>query len=599
MKALITAVLLALSEGPQARVEGLDLVLPEAPVRYGLAAKYPDDKGLAGDPDVILFEDYEVENLEALRARGWDWNRKSGEGVYSLSSDPSIVFDGKKTLAKTTREGRTGAIMPYDLPSPEDGPVYHRVYTKIPKDAPPFRIMGITGVKDGWPTWKAIGSAGMPADGTNYYCVTLTLGRHKGHSLAPQWYPYHADQKGPWGSNWNVDLNVPTDRWFCLEIMVRLTTPGKQPGTEDCFRDGEIRMWIDGREVYARTDIRFRTVPGLKTRMIFDQVYSSRKFKKTATIYADNRVVARRYVGPRVRERREPTDAASAARPEPRKIDTRGIASRYPGDKGIGNDQDVLLFDDFEISGLSALEEKGWVPRHGPGLWKDGTGEKPGWKYFEIEDAPGTAFAGRKCLKKTAVRKRFGSKATHDLPEGAEVVFQRAYVRLSKHLPGEKVRLMGVTGAAEGEPAYPVFGAETPRSDGTGPFWVVLLLGNWEKDGEIRNRNLRLELKKTDDHFLMPATVNALPVDRWFCLEMMTGLNTPGRADGELRVWLDGREVFRHTGLTFRSTGSVKIRAVNEQCRIDAFTFDRDGTYRVDNRVVARKYVGPFRPSEE
>ena len=42
---------------------------------YGIAARYPHDSGLKNDPNVILFEDYELADVEGLRERGWDWNR--------------------------------------------------------------------------------------------------------------------------------------------------------------------------------------------------------------------------------------------------------------------------------------------------------------------------------------------------------------------------------------------------------------------------------------------------------------------------------------------------------------------------------------------
>jgi hypothetical protein len=563
-------------------------------VAYGLAARYPNDVGIGQDPDVLIVEDYEIADLDELKAKGWSWS-KGGE-VYSLSTEPGLAFAGKRCLVKTMRTGAEGAIMPIDLKEAEDGPVYHRMYTKIPGNTPGVRVMGITGVRTGWPTWKAIGSAGLPADGTNYYCVTLTVMNHNG-KLVPMWYPYHADQAGPWGSNWSVDAEFPADRWFCLEIMVKLTTPGRRPGSRDTYRDGELRMWVDGKEVYTRTDLRFRTVPEVKNTMIFDQCYSSQKFANDAVMYADNRVVARKYIGPLVSGRREPTPPAMAAAetgaPVAEEAKPEGLARKHPGDAGIGAAPDVLLFEDYEESGLADLEKRGWVPRLGPGLWVDGTGEKPGWGKFELA---GGAFSGERCLKMTAVKEDWGAKATWNLPSGEEVLFLRTYLKLSKDLPAEETRILEMTGGAEGGPVYQVYGAETPRSDGSGPFWVVLLLHNWQQNGEIRGRNLRVELKKTDLHFVTSADESLLPVDKWFCLEMMVKLNTPGKKDGEARLWVDGEEVFRHTGLSLRKTESVKLRAVAEQLCADSRPFAGGGVVALDNLAVARKYIGLMSP---
>ncbi len=96
------------------------------------------------------------------------------------------------------------------------------------------------------------------------------------------------------------------------------------------------------------------------------------------------------------------------------------------------------------------------------------------------------------------------------------------------------------------------------------------------------------------NQFVLSGTKNALPVDRWFCLEMMVKLNTPGRCNGEIRLWQDGAEVFRHTQLPIREAASVKICSVHDQCRIDSRRFTGPARFWVDNLAVARSYIGPM-----
>jgi hypothetical protein len=48
----------------------------------------------------------------------------------------------------------------------------------------------------------------------------------------------------------------------------------------------------------------------------------------------------------------------------------------------------------------------------------------------------------------------------------------------------------------------------------------------------------------------------------WQCLEQELMLNTPGRADGAVRVWLDGRPVFAQEGLIFRTVATLRIEGV-------------------------------------
>lgn len=49
---------------------------------------------------------------------------------------------------------------------------------------------------------------------------------------------------------------------------------------------------------------------------------------------------------------------------------------------------------------------------------------------------------------------------------------------------------------------------------------------------------------------------------RWQCLEQELSLNTPGRADGFVRVWLDDQPVFAQEQLTFRTTAALRIEGV-------------------------------------
>ncbi|MGE3918031.1 MAG: polysaccharide lyase [Hyphomicrobiaceae bacterium] len=52
---------------------------------------------------------------------------------------------------------------------------------------------------------------------------------------------------------------------------------------------------------------------------------------------------------------------------------------------------------------------------------------------------------------------------------------------------------------------------------------------------------------------------------KWTELEQEILLNTPGRNDGVLRVWQDGKLVLKRTDLVFRTTASVQLRGVLAQ----------------------------------
>lgn len=50
-----------------------------------------------------------------------------------------------------------------------------------------------------------------------------------------------------------------------------------------------------------------------------------------------------------------------------------------------------------------------------------------------------------------------------------------------------------------------------------------------------------------------------LPTGQWTDIQQGVRLNTPGRADGTLTVWVNGRQVFNQNGLTFRLTDQPRI----------------------------------------
>jgi hypothetical protein len=55
---------------------------------------------------------------------------------------------------------------------------------------------------------------------------------------------------------------------------------------------------------------------------------------------------------------------------------------------------------------------------------------------------------------------------------------------------------------------------------------------------------------------------SGLANNRWYRIEQQVRLNTPGRADGVLRGWVDGRLVFEKTDVRFRDVPALKIEMV-------------------------------------
>ncbi len=68
------------------------------------------------------------------------------------------------------------------------------------------------------------------------------------------YYTYHLDQPGTCGEfmPWSDAGIVEQGRWYCIEGHVAMNTPGEN--------DGVLEAWVDGTEVFTRSDLAFRRI---------------------------------------------------------------------------------------------------------------------------------------------------------------------------------------------------------------------------------------------------------------------------------------------------------------------------------------------------
>jgi len=80
-------------------------------------------------------------------------------------------------------------------------------------------------------------------------------------------YVYHIDQRSQYGSEWDWGEGgrFELDRLYCVEQHVKMNTIGKA--------DGILRAWVNGKQVFERADIRFRSAPELKVKGVWINVY--------------------------------------------------------------------------------------------------------------------------------------------------------------------------------------------------------------------------------------------------------------------------------------------------------------------------------------
>ena len=229
-----------------------------------------------------------------------------------------------------------------------------------------------------------------------------------------------------------------------------------------------------------------------------------------------------------------------------------GIASRHPGDVGIGSDPDVIFADDFEGYTRGADLNNRW-----DAVYQN--------QYVDITTDAANVYRGGKALQFTLPQQTAElSDATDKMvsPE-QDVLFLRYY---SKFQPPYDVVGSSHNGSSISA-HYFINGQATPGvpADGTNKF--LANLENWRGEaatpspGDLNiylyhpeqrepvRRPLLPERRRVAQHqhpfTFGPGFVSRPDIipqlDRWYCYEYMLKANTPGQRDGRIAVWLDGR----------------------------------------------------------
>ena len=284
-----------------------------------------------------------------------------------------------------------------------------------------------------------------------------------------------------------------------------------------------------------------------------------------------------------------------------------GIASRHPGDVGIGSDPDVIFADDFEGYNTGADLNNRW-----DAVYQN--------QYVAIATDAASVYRGGKSLQFTLPQQ------TAELSDGTDklvnpeqdVLFLRYY---SKFQPPYDVVGSSHNGSMISAHYFINGGQATPgvRANGTNKF--LANLENWRGEAATPSPgDLNIYLyhpeQRSDygDHFFPNGDVSPntsikftygpgfvsrpniiQQLDRWYCYEYMLQANTPGQRGGRIAVWLDGVLVADFPGLRLRDVATLKIDRFGLSFHIGS---NPNGQARkwYDNVVAAKAYIGPVSP---
>lgn len=160
--------------------------LPESAEQSGIADRYPEDKNIDQDVDVILIEDFE----------SWDWLSASvGENTSRVEQDEERLFFplvGKALKVTLTPESNAGLNLHYrfqEKTGREPEEVYFRYYLRFGNDWDPLeggKMPGFSG------TYSQAGWGGRKSNGENGWSLRGAFSRRFEQFTPMGTYAYHA-----------------------------------------------------------------------------------------------------------------------------------------------------------------------------------------------------------------------------------------------------------------------------------------------------------------------------------------------------------------------------------------------------------------------
>lgn len=268
----------------------------------GLAVRHPGDRGIEGDPRVVLADGFE----EADPRRRWT-EAKSFPGTVEYVRDAASVHVGASALKITATLARDTGGHLYKKLDPGRERLHVRFYVKFPKDHGYVHhfvhLCGYNPATD-WPQ----GGAGERPAGSERFSTGIEPHGDWGRAPAPgrwEFYSYWCEMKGsPDGKFWGnspkggAEIPIPTDRWICVEFMLKCNTVGRD--------DGEQAFWIDGKCAGRWGGYRWRTDPALNANGLWLLYYVTENAAKqnhaepkpSDFVLFDDVVAATEYIGP-------------------------------------------------------------------------------------------------------------------------------------------------------------------------------------------------------------------------------------------------------------------------------------------------------------
>jgi len=305
---------------------------------------------------------------------------------------------------------------------------------------------------------------------------------------------------------------------------------------------------------------------------------------------------------------RQQSGAPPAPAIEPLPEGDAGLAAKYPGDRGLERDPAVIHFDDFEdYRTTDDVNKKYEYVMHTENM--------------RLTRGPAEVNSGRQAVRFTLPKQEEGNAAAlyRVIKEERDVLFLRYYAKFEKGYDQHgSTHNSGVISAhyfpnrvaSPGKPA-----------DGRNKFWVSFETERGRADipspGPLNFYVYHPEQRTGyGDHIYPTGRIRSGPekplpfgpgfvprpdfipeLDRWYCYEFMVKANTPGKRDGRIAGWVDGKLIADFPGFRLRDVESLKIDLFGVALFMRPNNL-RENSRWFDDVVAATSYIGPiFRKS--
>ncbi len=286
-----------------------------------------------------------------------------------------------------------------------------------------------------------------------------------------------------------------------------------------------------------------------------------------------------------------------------------GIASKYPGDVGIDSDPAVVFHDGFEDCAKPSDLGTKWEVLHDVG-------------HMRIAEEPANVHHGKRAVELVLPQQQGGRAVAMNkiLKEERDALFLRFYSKYEKGYDhGRGSSHDGGTIAAHyfpnrrATPGIPADGHnkflanfESGRRGNPSPGPLVVYCYHAEQGGDfgdqvfptgkvVASRRPGNPMKKTisfgPEFVSRPDFMPEL--DRWYCYEFMVQANTPGRRDGRIACWVDGKLIADFPNMRLRDVESLKIDWFAVGVYLNPNT-TRTNKKWFDDVVAATSYIGPL-----